>query len=200
VEVYSNLLIVAMILAISYLIYSQAPRPSPSGRLVYNNSVHMLFGSPSLALLGINSTGPDVAIELDVDQASSKDGILSLEGTSYVATQSLCTANGITFFSVLAPLGGELTVNTTGDSWVDGHMTRSIRVDSGWHELIISHTSTCGIVLPDGRVLSSITTGLSTIPMIGQSPSSVFRSYLPLAGAPHHIQIVFGGGIDSFDL
>ncbi len=199
-EVYSNLLIVAMILALSYFIYSQVPRPDPSGHLVYHNTIHEFFGSPSFALLGINSSGLDKVVELDVDQASSADGILSLVGSSYTTIHSLCTLDGATFFSVYTPLSGELSISAGGQSWIDGYLAKSIPVDAGWHELIISHASTCAIVLPGGRVLSSVTSSVSSIPIIGQLTSATFRLYLPFEGARHQINIVFNGGIDVIEI
>lgn len=199
-EVYSNLLIIAVILSLSYFIYSQGPRPDPSGHLVYHNTVHEFFGSPSLALLRINSSGPDKVVELDVDQASSREGILSLQGSSYIAIQSLCTAHGTTFFSVYTPLPGDLIVNASGQSWIDDHLAKSIPVEAGWHELIISHASTCTIVLPGGQALSSVTSNVSSIPVIGRFTSSAFRLYLPFEGARHQINIIFSGGIDVIEL
>ncbi len=199
-EVYSNLLIVAMILALSYFIYSQVQRPDTSGHIVYHNAIRKVFGSPSFALLGINSSGPDKVLELDVDQASSADGILSLEGSSYTTIHSLCTPDGISFFSVYAPLSGDLSINVGGQAWIDGYLAKSTHVGAGWHELIISHASTCTIILPGGLLLSSVTSSVSSIPVIGQLASATFRLYLPFEGARHQINVVFNGGIDVIEI
>src|SRR5438034_731287 len=105
-----------MVVSLSYLVYSQAPRPTSSGHLVFLNNIRRVFDSPSLFLVAINSSAPDTVVEVDIDEASSSDGILALVGSSYAPVNYLCEG-ATTFFSVYAAAPGELVVDADGESW-----------------------------------------------------------------------------------
>jgi len=85
-----------MVVSLSYLVYSQAPRPSGAGDLVFLNNVRHIFTSPSFVLVAINSSAPDTVVEIDIDEASSSSGILALEGSSYTPIKSLCAMGATT--------------------------------------------------------------------------------------------------------
>src|SRR2546422_6552730 len=126
VEVYSSLVIIAMVVSLSYLVYSQAPRPTNSGNLVFLNDVRHIFASPPLVLVAVNASAPDTMVELDIDEASSSAGILALVGSAYTSVKSLCAEDATTFFSVYAAGSGELLLQTDGESWVDGYAVKHI--------------------------------------------------------------------------
>ncbi len=201
VEVYSSLLIIAMVVSLSYLVYSQGPRPTTEGRPVFLNRIQHLFGYPSLVLVAINSSVHETVVEVDIDETSSSAGILALKGSSYTAVQSLCAEGATTLFSVYAASSGRIVVDADGESWIDGYVTNSLRVDAGWHEVILSSAARCEIRLPGGEVLTSLgSRGVNTIPVIGSLASRSFAMYLPFAGARHQLQVVFRDGIDSFEI
>ena len=200
VEVYSSLVIIAMVVSLSYLVYSQAPRPTSSGHLVFLNNIRRVFDSPSLVLVAINSSAPDTVVEVDIDEASSSDGILALVGSSYTPVKYLCAEGATTFFSVYAAAPGELVVNADGESWVDGYAASSLRVDAGWHEIILSGALSCEIALPGGQALTFPGSGVSSIPFIGRLESRSFALYLPFTGTRHQLRILFSGGVDSFEI
>ncbi len=189
-----------MVVSLSYLVYSQAPRPDSSGHLVFLNDVRHIIGSPSLALVAINSSAPDTVVELDIDEASSSAGILALVGSSYSPFKSLCAEGATTFFSVYAPASGELFINADGKSWVDGYAATSLRVSPGWHEVILSGARSCEITLPGGHVLTTPGSGVNPIPVIGRLESRSFALYLPFAGSRHQLQVLFTGGVDSIEI
>src|SRR2546426_6100282 len=135
---YSSLVITAMVVSPSYLVYSQAPRPASSGHLVFLNDIRRVFDSPSLFLVAINSSAPDTVVELDIDEASSSDGILAVVGSSYKQVNYLCAGGATTFFFVYAAAQGPLVVNSAGESCVDGYAASSLRLDVGRHVLILS--------------------------------------------------------------
>jgi hypothetical protein len=200
VEVYSSLVIIAMVVSLSYLVYSQASRPTPSGHLVFLNDIRHIFGSPSLVLISINSSALDTVVELDIDEASSSTGILALLGSSYTTVKSLCAEGATTFFSVYAADSGELAIQADGASWVDGYAATSLRVGAGWHEVILSSARNCEITLPGGHVLTSPGSGVNSIPVIGRDESRSFALYLPFAGSRHQLQVLFTGGVDSLEI
>src|SRR2546427_9829616 len=107
-----------MVVSLSYLVYSQAPRPTSSGHLVFLNNIRRVFDSPSLFLVAINSSALDTVVELDIDEAFSSDGILALVGSSYTPVNYLCAKGATTFFSVYAAAPGDYSVNACGGAWV----------------------------------------------------------------------------------
>ena len=189
-----------MVVSLSYLVYSQAPRPTSSGHLVFLNNIHHVFASPSLVLVAINSSARDTVVEMDIDEASSSDGILALVGSSYRQVNYLCAEGATTFFSVYAAAPGELVVNADGESWVDGYAASSLGVDAGWHEIILSGARSCQVTLPGGHAITSPGSGVSRIPFIGRLESSSFALYLPFAGSRHQLRVLFSGGIDSLEI
>ena len=200
VEVYSSLVIIAMVVSLSYLVYSQAPRPTGSGQLVFVNNVRHILVTPRLDLVAINSSAPDTVVELEIDEASSSAGILALVGSSYTPIKSLCAEGATTFFSVYATVLGELVVNADGESWVDGYAANSLRVGVGWHEIILNGARSCEIILPGGQALTSPGSGVNPIPVIGRLESRSFALYLPVAGPRHQLQVLFTRGIDSLEI
>ncbi|TLX97019.1 MAG: hypothetical protein E6K96_04505 [Thaumarchaeota archaeon] len=200
VEVYSSLVIIAMVVSLSYLVYSQAPRPTNSGNLVFLNDVRHIFASPPLVLVAVNASAPDTVVELDIDEASSSAGILALVGSSYTSVKSLCAEDATTFFSVYAAASGELIIKADGESWVDGYAVNSLWVGAGWHEVVLGGARSCEIILPGGGALTSPGSGVNPIPVIGRLESRSFALYLPFAGSRHQLQILFTGGVDSLEI
>src|SRR3989454_9350972 len=200
VEVYSSLVIIAMVVPLSSLVYSQAPRLTGSGHPVFLNNIRRVFDSPSLFLVAINSSAADTVVEVDIDEASSSDGILALVGSSYTSVNYLCAKGATTFFSVYAVAPGELVVNADGESWVDGYAASSLGVDAGWHEIILSGARSCEIALPGGQALTFPGSNVSPIPFIGRLESRSFALYLPFAGTRHQLRVFFSGGVDSLEI
>ena len=201
VEVYSSLVIIAMVVSLSYLVYSQAPRPTSSGHLVFLNNIRRVFASPTLFLVAINSSAPDAVVEVDIDEASSSAGILALVGSSYTSVEYLCAEGATTLFSVYAVASGELVIHTDGESWVDGYAASSLGVDAGWHEIIVSGGRSCEITLPGGLAVTSPGSGgVSPLPFIGRLESRSFELYLPFAGSRHQLRVLFSGGVDSLEI
>src|SRR5438445_12372157 len=133
VEVYSSLVIIAMVVSLSYLVYSQAPRPTSSGHLVFLNNIRRVFDSPSLFLVAINSSALDTVVELDIDEAFSSDGILALVGSSYTPVNCLSAKAATTLFSVYAAPPGGFLVTAAGASWGGGSAASRLRRGGGEH-------------------------------------------------------------------
>jgi len=199
-EFYSSLIIVAIVLSISYLIYSEVPPPNPSAHPLFRNTVYEVYGPTRLIFLGINSSLPASILDFDIDQSSSAGGILALEGSFYTNVQSLCVPGGTTFFSIYSPTSGTLSLTTNGRVWIDGQQTTSAGVKEGWHELVIAQALNCLVVLPGGKVIGSVGTGVSSIPLVGVSGSAQFFGYLPYASGRHRVEILFKDGIDSLEI
>jgi hypothetical protein len=132
---------------------------------------------------------------MQIDGYSSMNGLFAFNGSHYSVTSTLCRQDLITFFSVYAPSGGELRVQTDGKSWISGYWASSISVTEGWHEIIIANGSSCSITLPDGEQIASLN-GASPLPVNGQLNSTYFEFFIPSRGSGHELLLIFQGGLD----
>ena len=194
-EVYSAVLIVAVTLAISSVVYSQLHFPVDS-RPVYSFEAYSVVGAPSILHVQVNSSSQSALDELRVDGASSSSGILALMGSSYGTLGSLCGRNATTFFSVNTTQG-TILVSSDGASWIDGVEERSAQVTPGVHELIISDALTCDVVLPGGETAGYPSPSVSSVPEISSAPLS-FVLLVPYETSSHTVTAVFNGAIETF--
>jgi hypothetical protein len=193
-ELYSALVMVAVTLALSYVVFAHlhlvlAPQP------VFVASMLQRYGSPSVLRLSVNSSGPTSANEFRIDRSSSLDGVLTLSGGGYTTSQSLCGPGATTFFSVDTG-NGTLSVSGAGAVSIDGTEESSAQVIQGWHEVMISNASVCGVTLPGGSQLAYPSSQLSTIPLTQDGPQS-FTFLVPFTDPGHTITISFNGGIET---
>jgi hypothetical protein len=171
---------------------------------VFVNEKTLIGGNPPVARVFVNSSSPTSVTSFSVDEASSKDGILAFDGSSFSASGSLCAAGATTFFSVLAPHAGTLTVTTDGRAWVAGTFGSSATVGPGWQELMIKAGTSCSIILPGGQSVSgrwnSSSPFVSSIPIEGASSGTAFAFYIPGGGGPHRLLMTTTGGFDAVAL
>ncbi|MDV3276957.1 MAG: hypothetical protein LYZ69_00645 [Nitrososphaerales archaeon] len=194
-EVYSALIIVAVTLALSYTVYSQARFPVQA-QPVYSSSEYEVYGAPSVLTLEVTSSAPSSVAEFRLDAASSLNGILDLSGSGYSTTDLLCGPGFTTFFSVYSG-AGVLEVAANGATWIDGDSTASLSVTQGWHEVTISNSSTCQVTLPGGVTPTYPSSLLSAVPM-EQTASQSFVFLVPFRTSGHEISIAFTGRVETY--
>ena len=167
---------------------------------VFVNALMLIGGNPPIARVFVNSSSPTSVTSFSVDEASSQDGILTFDGSSFSASGSLCAAGATTFFSVLTPQAGTLTVTTDGRAWVAGTFGSSVTVRPGWQELMIQAGTSCSITLPGGQSVSdrwnSSSPVVSSIPVEGALSGTAFAFYIPGGGSPHRLLMTTIGGFD----
>lgn len=194
-ELYSAVVLVAVTLAVSYLVFSQVRFPV-TAQPVFVATMTQRFGSPSLLLLSVNSSGPSSIEEFRLDSSSSLSGVLALEDGGYTTTNSLCGAALTTFFSVRTT-EGILSVSDSGTTFIDGVQSTSSKVAGGWHELIISGSASCEVTLPGGATLAHPSTLISTVPFVQPSPQS-FVFLIPFTASGHTITVSFDGVVETY--
>lgn len=194
-EVYSALVVVAVTLALSYVAYAQARFPV-SAQPTYVASSYVIYGSPSMFLLRVNSSEPSSVVELSLDSASSLSGVLELRDSGYDTTDSLCSQSVTTFFSVYTG-AGTLSVEDNGLTWIDGNSSDALPVLQGWHEVIISNASSCTVKLPGGQALEYPSDLLSTIPLQQPIPQS-FVFIIPCSTFGHTVTLSFNEGSETY--
>lgn len=192
---YSAVVVVAVTLALSYAVYAQAKFPV-SAQPVYTASSYVIYGSPSMFLLRVNSSAPSSVVELSLDSASSLSGVLELGGSGYGTTDSLCASGETTFFSVYSD-AGILSVEDNGMTWIDGNSINALPVVQGWNEVIISNASSCTVKLPNGQALGFPSDFLSTVPLQQPLPQS-FVFLIPCLTFGHTVTLAFNQGAETY--
>jgi len=171
---------------------------------VFANEKTLIGGNPPIARVVVNSSSATALTSFSLDEASSRDGVLAFDGSSFSPSGSLCAAGATTFFSVLAPQGGTLRVTTDGRSWVAGTYGSAVNVSKGWHELMIKAGTSCSITLPGGQTVpgqwNPASPLVSSIPVEGALSGTSFTFYIPDGGGPHRMLITSTGGFDAVAL
>lgn len=194
-EVYSALIIVAVTVALSYTVYSQAKFPVEA-QPVYASTQYEVYGTPSVLNLEVTSSAPSSVAEFRIDEASSLSGILELSGAGYSTTKSLCGSGVTTFFSVYTK-SGVLEVADNGAAWIDGTRTASLSVTQGWHEVMISNSSICQVTLPGGDTPLYPSNLISAVPL-KQTGQQSFLFLVPFTTSGHEIVIAFAGRVETY--
>jgi hypothetical protein len=196
--------IVAVTLALSYLVYS-AMRTQTTGvdssPPVLSSRSYSVYGTQSLRFLQVNSSVPTNVYAVEVDNASSIAGFLDLTHVGYGVARTLCIEDGVTFFSVYSSTNGLLNVSTNGTAWIDGRSGSSTDVSPGWHEVMLSDSENCSVTLPDGQTIGPGSTDVSPIPMIaggGPGEGRSFEFIFPYDGSGHTATITFNGAIETY--
>jgi hypothetical protein len=192
----ATLVLVAIAMSLSYIVYEGVSKISPPQQDVFANQVSPVGGPLGLVKLSINSSSTGMLLTFEAGDASSQSGVLYFDGAGYGTTQRLCLPDATTFFSVHTT-AGVLNVSGDGKSWIDGYWTTSLDVDDGWQEVMFSDSSSCGITLNDGVSVTYPGDDFSTLPLMGTLPSSSYIMYVPTAGPAGPFLLVFEGGYDS---
>jgi hypothetical protein len=192
----ATLILVAISLSLSYVVYEGVSRLAPPRTEVFTNQVLTLGGSPEFLEVEVNASVSSTPQALLADDASSQAGVLYLNDAGYGSTPRLCLPDATTFFSVYASAPGLLQATANGGVWIDGHLTGSLSVGPGWHEVIFSDASSCQVTRPGGSTVAFPGSDVSTIPLIGPVPSEGFRTLIPTDGLGHSLVLVFDGGYD----
>jgi hypothetical protein len=196
------LVLVVITMSLSYVVYEgvRSFNPGEQGQDgSFANQVVLLQGSPYDVLqVTVNSSRLETPVALEVDGASSQDGVLYLDGAGHYGStsSSLCLSGATTFFSIYSRTAGLLQVQTDGQAWIDGHRASSLSASIGWNEVMISDASSCFVVAPDGATLSGLGAGVSGVPITGSYPSATFTLYVPSGGPAglSQLLIVFDDG------
>jgi hypothetical protein len=201
----ATVVLVVISLSLGSVVYSGLKGEARlSAQPVFVSSKTDIGGNPPTARVIINSSTSTSVTSVSVDEASSKDGVLAFDGSSFLTSGSLCAAGATTFFSVLASQAGTLTVTTDGRAWVDGTFGRAVTVAPGWHEVMIVRGTSCSISLPGGVAVSSswspASQVVSSIPAEGALSGTSFTFYIPDGGGPHSMLMTSTGGFDAVAL
>jgi hypothetical protein len=200
------LVLVVITMSLSYVVYEgvRSFDPDKQGQGgTFANQVLLLQGSPDDVLrVTVNSSEPETPVALEVDGASSQNGVLYVDGAGHygIAPSSLCLSGATTFFSVYAQTAGLLQVRSDGQAWVDGRWGASLPVTIGWNEVMISDASSCSVVTPNGTTVSGPGAGVSGVPVTGTVPSTSFALNVPCSGPSglSQLLLVFSdGGYDQ---
>ncbi len=194
-ELYAGLTIVAITFALSFLVYSEV-HVSVRSQPVYSFESYSVYGTTSFLHLSINASGPTALSQFRVDGASSSSGILELTSSGYQIAETLCSSGATSFFSVDSP-SGILTVGSSGPVWIDGTESASAHVAAGWHEIVVSDSSSCQVTLPGGEQVSYPSQAVSSMPVVQEGPGS-FDSMIPFVTSGHLITAVFDGAIETY--
>jgi hypothetical protein len=192
----ATLILVAISLSLSYVVYQGVSRLAPPREDIFSNQVLDLGGSPDLLQFHVNASSPSSPQAFEADDASSEAGVLYFNGTGYGTARQLCLPGATTFFSVYTAISGLLKTEANGKVWIDGYWTSSLNVQPGWHELMFSDSSSCEVTEPDGSSLSFPDNRVSTFPLSGSIPSTSFMICIPTDGPRHSLVLVFDGGFD----
>jgi len=192
--------LVAISLAMTSILYSAVKRQTLSPEAVFANSTVDLGGNPMLVRLAVNGSQSVTLTSFAADEADSVDGILYIDSVGYHYSPSLCTPSGTTFFSVLATQPGLLSVTSNGRSWISGAWTGSQLETPGWHEVMIAGASSCSITLPGGQVVTTQGPLTRSVPVEGAINGTSFVLCLPTDSSKHIFLLTTSGGFDSIDL
>ena len=193
----ATLVLVAISLSLSYVVYEGVSRFSPGRQEIFTNQVIDIGGSPEILEIRVNASSPGAPTALDADSASSQTGLLYFDGTSFGTTKQLCLPNATTFFSVYAETAGLLQAASNGRTWIDGHLTGSLNVGPGWHEVMFSDASSCEVRGTGGSPLTYPGGDVDSVPILGLATSSSFTLFIPTDGLSHSLVLVFEGGLDQ---
>jgi len=201
----ATIVLIVISLSLGSVVYSGLKREmSLSPEPVFVNTKTFIGGNPPIARVFVNSSSATSVTSFSVDEASSKDGVLAFDGSSFSTLGSLCAGGATTFFSVLAPQAGTLTVTTDGRAWVAGKFGNAVIVMPGWQELMIRGGTSCSITLPGGQSLpgrwNSSSPAISSIPIEGAFSGTAFAFYIPGGEGPHRALVTTTGGFDAVAL
>jgi len=191
----ATIILVSITLSLSYVVYEGVSGLAPPRQVVFTNQVTQIGGSPSLSEVLVNASSAGTPIAFEAGGASSHSGVLFFDGSRYGTTRQLCLANATTFFSVHTG-AGTLIASGNGRTWIDGYWTGSLAVTAGWHEVMITDSSSCSITETDSTSVAYPSADLSTVPLMGAIPSSSFSLYVPTGGAAASFVMVFDGSYD----
>lgn len=191
----ATLILISITLTLSYVVYEGVSRFAPPEQLVFSNQIVDVGGDQGIVQLEVNASSSAAPLAFDAGDASSQSGVLYFDGTRYGTSSSLCLADATTFFSVYTT-PGVLEVSSTGPAWIDGFLTDTLRVDAGWQEVMVSDSTSCTVALPQGTDLGYPSPDLSTIPLIGNMPSTAFDLYVPAGPSAGPFVLVFDGSYD----
>ena len=171
---------------------------------LFVNEETAIGGSPVVERVEVNSSSATTLSSLNIDAASSTQGVLAFDGSSYSSLESLCAPGVTTFFSVLASQAGTLEVSTDGESWVSGKWGNAVSVSPGWQEVMIQSGTSCTVTLPGGQTVPSqwnpSSALLSSIPSDGAISGISFTFYIPVGGGSHSLLVTSSGGLDDVAL
>jgi len=192
----ASLVLVAISLSLTYVVYDGVSRLAPPRQELFSNEALILGGTPEMEQVQVNASMATSLQALEADDSSSHTGVLYFNGTTYGTAQQLCLPGATTFFSVFTASSGILRATGNGRVWIDGVWTESLDVGPGWHEIMFADASSCQVTSPDGSGLSFPGGDVSTVPLIGSSPSASFEFCIPTDGLKHSLVLVFDGGFD----
>src|SRR5437879_4303714 len=114
----ATLVLIVISLSLGSIVYGGLDKEtSLSAEPVFVNVETPLGGNPPIARVVVNSSSATTITSFSLDEASSRDGVLAFDGSSFSISGSLCAVGATTFFSVFAPQAGTLTVMTDGRAW-----------------------------------------------------------------------------------
>ncbi len=201
----ATVVLVVISLSLASVLYAGLKRESSLGpEPVFVDEVMSIGGSTPIERVSVNSSSSTEVSSLEVDAATSSKGILAFNGSAYVTLGSLCAPGVTTFFSVLVPRAGTLTVATNGVSWVSGEWGDSVSVSAGWQEVMIEGGTSCSITLPGGQAVptqwSPPSRVLSSIPVVGTLSGTAFTFYVPTGGGRHMLLMTSAGGFEVVEI
>jgi hypothetical protein len=191
----ATLILVSITLSLSYVVYEGVSRIATPEPEVYTNQVSQIGGSPGLAEVIVNASSPATPVAFETAGVSSQTGVLFFDGTRYGTSNQLCMTNATTFFSVLTG-SGVIRADGNGKAWIDGYWVDSLDVQAGWQEVMFSDASSCTVTLASGSDAAYPGADVSTLPIIGELPSSSFVLYVPSTGSLGSFLMVFDGSYD----
>jgi len=191
----ATLILVSIALSLSYLVYEGVNTIAPPQQEVFSNQTVDVGGPQNLVRIDINSSLPATPLALLAGDSSSESGILFFNGQRYDSSQNLCLQNATTFFSVRTS-AGTVRVASNGTTWIDGVRSNSLDVGAGWHEVVISDSSTCSVNLPGGTQAVYGGPEVRSLPLIGNTPSTTFETYIPIGVSPIPLLLAFDGSFD----
>lgn len=201
----ATVVLVVVSLALASVVYAGLkPESGLDPQPVFVNQETQVGGTPAIELVQVNASADTDITSLTLDGATSSAGILALGPEGYSASTSLCAAGEETFFSVLAPQAGTLTVSTNGQAWIAGAWGPAANVGAGWQEVMVEDGSSCSVTLPGGEAVSAQWSGsvasLSSIPAEGPRSGLGFSLYLPVGPGAHSLLITTTGGFDDVSI
>lgn len=195
-ELLSVLVIVALVIALSSFILTQARPISPKTESIVLKNSYIVRGSPSLYFLQLNLSSPSQLKEFSIDTASSGNGVIALRGDSYFNTDKLCIADSVTFFSIKIQNKSLIDVSSDGNVWIDGVSTYSRFLDKGYHSIVISNGSYCNITLAGFKFSME---DISMIPEYSISPIS-HMLIIPFYQLHHRVNVMYEWGMVDIDI
>ncbi|HEV2389231.1 MAG TPA: hypothetical protein VGS04_00755 [Nitrososphaerales archaeon] len=198
----ATVVLVVISLSLATVVYSGLKRGSDiHPGVLFVNEETTIGGNPPIERLEANSSSTTTISSLSLDSASSTDGILAFDGSSYSTSKSICEAGVTTFFSVLDSQSGTLLVETDGKSWVSGTWGSAVNVTSGWQEVMIQGGTRCTVELPGGQAIpmtwTPSSTFVSSVPLEGSLGGTTFTFYLPTGQGAHSLLVTSSGGLDD---